>query len=183
MWEKYVRIPNWLSISRNAVNDTIFSLRLPKFSKALDVGCGYGRISLFLNENSFDVTAIDSFQQMVDKIKCKGITAMRMDAKNLKFKDKTFDLVFSDGLLEHFKSEQDVVKIIKEQLRVSKRYVLNFIPADNLVNVVFEKMQRVPKEYRDHDWPRLHATAADGTKYKITVKKMFRLNAYIIEKL
>jgi ubiquinone/menaquinone biosynthesis C-methylase UbiE len=106
-----------------------------------------------------------------------------MDAKNLKFKDNTFDLVFSDGLLEHFKSEQDVVKIIKEQLRVSKRYVLNFIPADNLVNVVFEKMQRVPKEYRDHNWPRLHATAADGTKYKLTVKKMFRLNAYIIEKL
>ena len=182
MWEKYLRIPSFLSISRGAVNRTIEGFRLPKGSTALDIGCGFGRITLFLNESGYDVTAIDSFQKMVDGMKIRGIKAMKMDAKNLKFKDNSFDLVFSDGLLEHFSSEEDIKKIISEQLRVSRKYVLNFIPADNLMNVVLEKVQRVPKEYRGHDWPRLHGAAADGTAHKFKVKKMLRLNAYIMEK-
>ncbi len=48
------------------------------------------------------------------------------DTKNLPFKDKTFDLVFSGGLLEHFK-ENDTLRILSEQKRVSK-YILTQVP-------------------------------------------------------
>ena len=53
MWEKYLRIPSFLSISRNAVNKTIEDFKLSKGSTALDIGCGFGRITLFLNESGY----------------------------------------------------------------------------------------------------------------------------------
>lgn len=185
MWEKYLNIPNWISVSRGDVNKTILSLRLPRGSSALDIGCGFGRISLFLNKQGFDVTAIDNYMRMVRLMKAKGIKAMLMDADNLKFKDKKFDLVFSDGLLEHFEREENIIKIIKEQTRVSKKYVLNFIPQDSFLNIIMERIQRVPKEYRNRDWVKLHESAIPEklrNKCKIQVKKLFRLNAYVIKK-
>ena len=41
---------------------------IPK-GKALDIGAGEGRNSIFLAKNEFDVTAIDKIKQGLDKIK------------------------------------------------------------------------------------------------------------------
>ena len=186
MWENYLRIPNWMSISRGDVNRTILELELPKKSKVLDIGCGFGRISLFLRGHDSNVTAIDSYPKMVKAIKSRGINAILMNAENLKFKNNKFDLVFSDGLLEHFKKEDKIIRIIKEQVRVSRKYVLNFVPRDNFLNTILEKVQGVPKEYRSHNWVKLHKSAIPKRlikKYSFYVKKLLRLDAYIIEKL
>ena len=123
------------------------------------------------------------FRKGYKALKSKGINAKVMDAANLKFKSRSFDLVFSDGLLEHFKEEEDIRRIVKEQLRVSKKYVINFIPKDNLINIVLEKIQRVPKEYRNREWVRIHKSAfPKGKNYKIYVKELFRLDAFIVKK-
>jgi len=45
--------------------------------------------------------------------------------KWLPFKNGTFDLVYSDGLLEHFIKPKP---ILQEIFRVSKRYVLTLVP-------------------------------------------------------
>ena len=142
-----------MSVSRDAVNKILLSYPA---CKVLDCGSGYGRISSFLKESGFDVVGIDNDQGMVDICQNKGIECHKMDAQNLKFENNYFDGCISDGLLEHF---IDSSPIIREECRVAKKWVLNFIPKNIFINTILEKFQRVPKEYRrsNNEWYDLHS--------------------------
>ncbi len=85
----------------------------------LDVGCGSGLTMSFFREFGCDVTGID-----VSDSALKISDGIKMDARKMKFSDGSFDLVFSDGLLEHFKLSTDFNSIVKEMCRVSKKYIL-----------------------------------------------------------
>ena len=151
-WNNYLKIPAFMSVSREAVNKILLSY--PR-CKVLDVGSGYGRISLFLQNNNFNVTAIDNDPKMVEMCNSSGIDCHKMDVRNMVFKDNSFDGVITDGLLEHFVNP---VPIIREEYRVAKKWVLNFVPTDTVINAVLEKVQRVPREYRKskEEWEGFH---------------------------
>jgi SAM-dependent methyltransferase len=152
MWNKYIKLPGFLLLSKKEVQrvlDTYLKC------KVLDAGAAYGTISEYLMKKGFDVVAIDTSKKMVEECRKKGIDCREMDAKNTTFKNDSFDLVITDGLLEHFK---DCTPFLKEEKRISKKYVLNFVPKDSFINKILEKVQRVPKEYRkpDKEWYKLH---------------------------
>lgn len=97
----------------------------PRPIKVLEVGCGtaidsYNLMSSFQN---IDVCAVDySWQSLVLAKKISGcfpgqIKLLLNDALRLAFKNETFDVVFSQGLIEHFR---DPAAIIREQMRVLK---------------------------------------------------------------
>lgn len=179
MWTKYLKIPKFFSISREQVN-SLLDRYVEKGLTVLDVGCGYGRISKYLHDNDRAVTAIDMEQEMVDTVSKMGIEALLMNAMDLKFDDNKFDVVLTDGLLEHFEDDEDIKKIIREEFRVAKRYIINIVPKDIFINAILEIIQRVPKEYRDKDWMALHKEIAKDNN--VFVVEMDRINAYIIEK-
>ncbi len=94
-------------------------------SRVLEVGCGSGTLSVFMSHMGSDVTAVDRDPEILSRAieasrrLAGNVKFEQADAFRLPFEDKEFDIAFSQGVLEHF-SDEDIIKILKEQLRVSK---------------------------------------------------------------
>lgn len=92
-----------------------------KGKRVLEVGCGRGSLSCYFADAGYDCTLLDLSPQAIDiarKIfEQNGLKANFAvgDANALPYKDGSFDVVFSIGLLEHF---EDIEKPIKEQVRI-----------------------------------------------------------------
>lgn len=175
MWKKYLKIP-WRPSGRE-VESVLLSINLPKNFSVLDIGCGYGRISLFLKNCGYKVMAIDSEEKMVEEARKKGLRAVKGDAENLNFSDNEFDMAVTDGLLEHFENPE---KVLSEELRVTKKFAVNFIPIDTKINRVLEFIQRTPKVYwrTESEWLELHEKYFNS----VEVKNLRRLHAFICRK-
>lgn len=96
----------------------------------LEVGTGSGGMAIFLSWLGFEVTSIDieqgvldKAQQEVDRLNGK-VSLVKADGFKMPFKDQEFDLIIHQGLLEHF-SNQEIVDLITEQLRVAKRVLFS----------------------------------------------------------
>ncbi|RLJ02603.1 MAG: hypothetical protein DRP11_02845 [Candidatus Aenigmatarchaeota archaeon] len=95
---------------------------LPKNVKnVLDVGCGLGRTMDVFMECGLDVVGIDVSPTSIKICKSKGLNVFLMDGSKTDFENRSFDLVFSDGLLEHF---EDFEPFVKEWCRIADRYVM-----------------------------------------------------------
>ena len=132
-------------------------IKLPGNAKILDVGCGSGTLAHFWKEQGHDVTGLDISDKSLEITHSKGVYCVKGDVtKRLPFDDNTFDLVYSDGLLEHF---VDPKPILEEIFRVSKKYVLTMVPRISLYNLIHNIILRPPKEYkrRDSEWVELHS--------------------------
>lgn len=92
--------------------------------RILEVGAGSGRDSFDLSALGAEVYTLDYAPSSLDIIcklneECENKTIpVGGDAFNLPFADESFDLVFHQGLLEHFRDEE---KIIFENARVVKK--------------------------------------------------------------
>jgi len=90
----------------------------------LEVGAGTGRDSLPLADSGAIVYQLDysfeSLRLIQQKFSThKNIQPVGGDTFSLPFPDNTFDIVFHQGLLEHFR-RGDADRMIKEQVRVLK---------------------------------------------------------------
>ena len=66
--------------------------------RVLDVGCGAGRIALYLQRRGLRVTAIDVSPEAVECSRLRGVRDARaMDARHLSFPDRTFDTIVMFG--------------------------------------------------------------------------------------
>lgn len=173
-WNSYLKIPHFFSLSRKDVDNVLLSY--PPCS-VLDIGAGYGRISKLLQRNGFVVTSIDNNEKMVTFLRREGLEAQIMDARKLRFPSNCFELVITDGLLEHF---ENPFQIIKEEARVARKWVLNFVPKKMVLNSVLERIQRVPREYRrsEEEWYSIHNQIFP----KVIIIKLTRLLAIRCEK-
>lgn len=118
----------------------IFIKMLKKYSssskKMIEAGCGTGIISAYMANIGYNVTGIDidkNIIQLAKKIsneyfdvKKNNILFQEKNIFNLNYKDKEFDVCFSNGVLEHFKDEE-IVETLQQQIRISN-YVLVGIP-------------------------------------------------------
>jgi SAM-dependent methyltransferase len=90
----------------------------------LEAGSGYAHSSVFLGEMRGDsIFALDiSTEALLGAIEfgkdhSVTIEAICGDLRNMPFRNKTFDLVFSGGVIEHFK---EPIEIVREMRRISK---------------------------------------------------------------
>jgi ubiquinone/menaquinone biosynthesis C-methylase UbiE len=89
--------------------------------RVLEVGCGRGSLSAYFSDAGWDCTLLDISPKAIELAK-NAFAENNLEAKfdvgdclHLPYKDGSFDLVFSIGLLEHF---QDINSVIKEQKRI-----------------------------------------------------------------
>lgn len=136
---------------------------MPENAKILDVGCGSGTLAKFWKEQRYDVTGLDISDRSLEITCSKSIYCVKGDVKKLPFDDNTFDLVYSDGLLEHF---VDPKPILEEIFRVSKKYVLTMVPRNTVTNLIHNIILRPPKEYKkeDHEWIKMHKEFSSKVK-------------------
>jgi SAM-dependent methyltransferase len=95
-----------------------------KCKTAVEVGCGRGTISLYLNKYlGMEVTATDVSDEAIELAQKnfdyhQGVgNIIKADAEKLPFADDTFNLAVSIGLVEHF---EDYGRVYTEQYRVLK---------------------------------------------------------------
>jgi ubiquinone/menaquinone biosynthesis C-methylase UbiE len=93
--------------------------------RALEVGCGNGFFSLYL-ESRCDTVGVDFSRKMLERNPLKK--KLQMDAARLCFQDMSFDLVFCHALLHHV---QDLDAVLGEMRRVSRKYVVLMEPNRN----------------------------------------------------
>ncbi len=102
---------------------------------ALDVGCGYGATTVRLSPYCGRITAIDLFDRLIERCRKENqrpnITYSCMDARDLKFPDKSFELVLENNSLHHIINWE---KAVHEMIRVSAAHVLIEEPIDDLRN-------------------------------------------------
>ena len=103
--------------------------------KVIELGCGTGLMAGYLQKRGLNVTALDLSQTVLNYAHeiasqsniiapCKYEQG---DILNLKYKKNSFDISYSNGVLEHF-NDDEIVKILQQQMNISK-YVIFGIPS------------------------------------------------------
>jgi len=105
----------------------------------LEIATGSGRDAYFLCGKGLKVTAIDYAEKTIELLKTLWpggeIDFQAQNAFNMSFRDKSFDLSFHNGFYVLFKNDDDIIKLIREQFRVTKKYMIFLVH-----NVLNEKL-------------------------------------------
>lgn len=102
--------------------------------KILEVGCGSARLSCFLASYGYKNTCLDYSKSALEVAKNNFILTNNNgnfvlgDVKNLPFKDDSYDVVISTGLLEHFRNPQIVVDEMVRVLKPEGLFFSDIVP-------------------------------------------------------
>ena len=123
-WQKKENVHEYYSNSDRVLRNLARTVDLAG-KTVLEIGAGTGRDSLHLVEYKAVVYQLDyafnALKLMKDVVAESGLEAHLIggDAFQLPFADGTFDIVFHQGLLEHFR-EPTATNLLKENARVLK---------------------------------------------------------------
>ncbi|AKM84992.1 TPA: hypothetical protein DHW58_01930 [Patescibacteria group bacterium] len=132
-WDKYYQAPLTLTgLVSNLYGQKEFldAIVGSGAHRLLEAGVGSGAMSTFFSWLGLDVTGIDVDPKVVAKAETESarfngrVKFAVADTRHLPYPDKSFDLVFHQGLLEHF-SDKEIHEILDEQLRVADRVVFS----------------------------------------------------------
>jgi ubiquinone/menaquinone biosynthesis C-methylase UbiE len=151
LWKKYPDIiffgkPYARFLERSTIK-ILKEIRIKKNAKIIDMGVGQGRTLLNFVKNGYkNSIGIDFSEASIQLCRQKNLNVELMNAVKTDFEDNEFDLVFSDGLIEHF---SDFVPLAKEMARISKKYILLSQPKNNpiLNKIRFHGRNPIPKDY------------------------------------
>lgn len=173
-------------------SDVVNAATLVPPGKALDLGCGNGRNSLYLNQKGFDVTAwdknpmsINNLKQIIEAEGLKNITTDMVNLNELKF-DGEYDFILSTVVMM-FLERDTIPGLITNMQRCTKAGGYNLIVAamdteDFPCNVGFPfafKEGELSNYYKgwelikyNEDVGQLHKTDADGNRIKLRFATM-----------
>jgi ubiquinone/menaquinone biosynthesis C-methylase UbiE len=106
--------------SSPSVLKAILNLGSVKGLKILEVGAGSGRDSIALAKAGANVFILDYSEKALDLVQQapENLHLVQGDAFNAPFPSETFDIVFHQGLAEHFKNP---LPLLKENARLLKK--------------------------------------------------------------
>jgi len=146
-----------INSSEKLTKKMLAEIKLPKDAKILDLGCGTGRTIInFKSWGYKNIIGIDNSPASIQICSNRGLKPGKdvflMDGTQSSFQDKTFDLIFEEGVLEHF---EDFSPFIKEMSRLSNRYILLLQPnhyslMGKLIDIAEHLCGRNVKEYSYH---------------------------------
>lgn len=125
-------------------------LNLPEEAKILDLACGKGRHSIYLNQLGYDVTGADlSENSIVEASKSSNQTLhFKVHDMRLPFEEKydaVFNLFTSFGYFDNDEDNFKTLSAIKESLTEYGFAVIDFLNADYVINNL------VPEEVKTVD--------------------------------
>jgi ubiquinone/menaquinone biosynthesis C-methylase UbiE len=126
-------------------------LKGKKFKKAVDVGGGYGRLSVYLRKFADHVTLVEPSQKQLDISKdfLKGKPKVHTElaqAEKLPFKDGELDLALVVRVLHHLPDPMPAFKEINRVLKKDGYFLVEFANYSNFKNRVkyFVQMKKLP---------------------------------------
>lgn len=114
-------------------------LNLPENGKILDLACGKGRHSVYLNKLGYDVTGVDLSEQSINYAKQFENDSLRFDEHDMtKPYPETFDAVFnlftSFGYFDNDDCNLRTIEAIKAELNTFGFGVIDFMNANYVIN-------------------------------------------------
>lgn len=164
-WEKISSTINeqdvWLLTDR--IKFQYLSKLVPKGARSLEVGCGSAKLSILLAQYGVHVVGLDLSIEAL-KVAKRNFALVKAqgglvhgDAFQLPFADEQFNIVFSTGLLEHFR---DPVPLVTEMVRVLRPGGLFFSDVAPLKFSLL-RMGYYLRGYHRHERNEYHYTARD----------------------
>lgn len=92
-----------------------------KNKMCIDVGCGGGRYSRYLDKRKAKVIAIDKYKEMFSGEINKGINFVQGDMSQLPVLDNTYDLALSIGVIHNALSKEKYINAFNELYRILKK--------------------------------------------------------------
>jgi SAM-dependent methyltransferase len=162
----------------NFINNLIDKYDIQQGSKILDLACGKGRHSIYLNKKGLDVTGVDlSFnniqyaKQFANDTLRFAIHDMR-DVYNPDHFDYIFNLFTSFGYFDTKKENLDVIKATISSLKSNGFFVLDFlnpyVVVNNLVKREIKEIDgvkfEISREYTEDDYIKKNIKIEDQEK-------------------
>ena len=127
---KHISLYFFRSIEMNKLKQCCYNFAL--WDPILDLGCGDGTFTKEFFGEGRNITGIDNSQRELDKNKCYRTykELLLENACNMTFKNKSFNTVFSNSVIEHI---PDLDNLLNEVSRVLKPggYFVFTVPTDN----------------------------------------------------
>jgi SAM-dependent methyltransferase len=132
-WPKFLEDA---SLFDNAIRLRFFlwTLRrhVPPGARLLEVGCGSGTTAVLLADLGYQVTACDIEPALVSRVSANYSDWIRIgrlcveqaDMFETPWEDRSFDLAYHQGVLEHFPDER-IVAALREQARVARLVIFD----------------------------------------------------------
>lgn len=124
-------------------------LNLPEEAKILDLACGKGRHSIYLNELGYDVTGADLSENSIAEASKSSNEKLHFKVHDMRvpFEEKydaVFNLFTSFGYFENDEDNFKTLTAIKESLTEYGFAVIDFLNADYVINnLVAEELKTV----------------------------------------
>ena len=128
--------------AENFITKLTQELKLPQSSKIVDLACGKGRHSVFLNKLGYEVLGLDLSQQSITFDK-------QFENETLKFRvhdmrhpidsepvDAVFNLFTSFGYFENEEDDQSVFSSVSNALKKDGYFVLDFLNEEYVKNTL-----------------------------------------------
>ena len=133
------------------IKNLVTHLKLPENSKILDLACGKGRHSVFLNKLGFEVLGVDLSENSITLAaeSCSeglsfGVHDMREVLPNVCF-DAVFNLFTSFGYFDDTEDNLKVINSVREMLIPKGIFVIDFMNAAKVIKKL------VPEEKKSVD--------------------------------
>lgn len=139
-WDFNDRFVKYFYLLKNTLFDRIFAKHLGEYITSnndiiLEAGCGSGVISLkILDKHDANMVLLDISSKPL-KISQKNFMkagkkflGIQGDILQMPFKDNTFDVVWNQGVVEHFNKPDDAIKEMHRTVKYGG-YAVFFVPA------------------------------------------------------
>lgn len=174
-------------------NKLKFIKKIKKYSKngkVIELGCGTGIVAGYLQKDGLEVTAFDENKKVLEfanEIARKSniiVPCSKYEVGNIfnmSFKEKEFDVAYSNGVLEHY-SDEEIIKTLGDQMKISK-YVIFGIPSTYFD--ISEKMLGNERTLKKYEWENLIEKAGGeilektGFHYYNKIERLKKPNKWI----
>lgn len=106
-----------------------------KIDKVIDIGCGGGRYSRYLNSHGYNVLAVDKYKEMAFSLKKENIEFVQANMDNIPTSSEIFDIILSIGVIHNATTRIEFINTIKEFNRILKKngYVILSVFTNDII--------------------------------------------------
>jgi SAM-dependent methyltransferase len=146
----------------------LFEKYLRSDSLMLEGGCGMGNYVAYYSTRGYRVIGLDFAQRTLKKLRTRQpeVELCGGDVSRLPFADKTFDLYYSGGVVEHFEGGAEESLLEAQRVLKDDGVLLISVP-------YYSPLRRVISSFRNEEWRLVSESSIDG-KEVIKDKKFFQ---------
>ncbi|HEY6161842.1 MAG TPA: class I SAM-dependent methyltransferase [Bacteroidia bacterium] len=121
------------------INNLVSKLKLRSGARVLDMACGRGRHSLYLNKKGFDVAGMDLSEHSIAEAKKKENETLNFYVHDMRkpfsvnYFDAIFNLFTSFGYFDNDKENRQVVGSVQQALKKDGLFILDFMNVTKVI--------------------------------------------------